>query len=82
MFDSSGGLRVFSLFHTSDNTTKTSFSISLPTPKLTISFIQYKFISTFRLFYLKARAKLRGVEKPCNKVCCYIDHNWDLPENS
>ena len=69
MFDSSGRLRVFSLFHTSDNTTKTCFSISLPTPKLTISLIQYKFISTLRLFYL-------------NNVFCYIDHSQNFPENS
>ena len=82
MFDSSWELRIFSLFHTRDNTTKTCFSISLPTPKLTISLIQYKFISTLRLFYLKAGAELRGVEKPCNNVFCYIDHSGNFPENS
>ena len=30
---------------------------------------------------MKAGARLRGVEKPCYKVCCYID-GWNLPENS
>ena len=51
-------------------------SQNLPSLLFNVNFI----ISTLRLFYLKAGAKLRGGEKPCNKVCCYID-GW-LPENS
>ena len=60
---------------------KTYFSISLPGSKRTIPLTQYKYILTPWLFYMKAGARLRGVEKPCNKVCCYID-SWNLPENS
>ena len=44
-------------------------SQNLPSLLFNVNFI----ISTLRLFYLKAGAKLRGVKKPCNKVCCYID---------
>ena len=44
-------------------------SQNLPSLLFNVNFI----ISTLRLFYLKAGAKLRGGEKPCNKVCCYID---------
>ena len=38
-FDSSWGLRIFSLSHTQDKTKKPSFFISLPSSKLTISLI-------------------------------------------
>ena len=44
-------------------------SQNLPSLLFNVNFI----ISTLRLFYLKAGAKLRGGEKPCNKVCCYIN---------
>ena len=37
--DSSWGLSIFSLSQTSDKTKKTSFSISLPSSKLTMSLI-------------------------------------------
>ena len=55
--------------------------MSLPGSKRTFSLTQYKFVLTPLLYYLKAGARLRGAEKPCNKVCCYID-GWNLSENS
>ena len=48
-------------------------SQNLPSLLFNVNFI----ISTLRLFYLKAGAKLRGVKKPCNKVCCYIDERLE-----
>lgn len=38
-------------------------------------------MTKLRIWSIVAGARLRGVEKPCNKVCCYID-GWNLPENS
>lgn len=38
-------------------------------------------MTKLRIWSIVAGARLRGAEKPCNKVCCYID-GWNLSENS
>ncbi|CAH3166466.1 unnamed protein product [Pocillopora meandrina] len=38
-------------------------------------------MTKLRIWSKVAGARLRGAEKPCNKVCCFVD-GWNLLENS